>query len=150
VIHLKVGAVQGKVTVGPGGPPVDPYRDLCKSLSSGGSSRVVLMIPDPLPADDSGVLGDSLAAHGDGADAVYFRLVPPGKYRVVAVDNVGIPTGRAWGQTAAATSHEFLVKLAALGNPVEVVAGQEFEFTALFLTEQAQRLMAEMEMTATQ
>jgi hypothetical protein len=149
VIHLKVSATNGKINIGPGAPPVDPYQDDCRSFSSGGSSTVILMIPDPLPADDSGIFADSPAAHGVGADAGYFSSVPPGKYRVVAVDNVGIPSARMWGETAAAASHDFLVKLAALGKPVEVVAGQEFEFTAPYLTEQSQRLMAEMGLPAT-
>jgi hypothetical protein len=110
---------------------------------------VILMIPDPLPADDSGIFADEPAAHGDGNTVGYFDSIPPGKYRVVAADNVGFPMARQWGQTPAAASHDFLVKLAALGAPVEVVAGQQFDFTAPFLTEQAQRLMAEMGLSAT-
>jgi protocatechuate 3,4-dioxygenase beta subunit len=149
VIHLKVGSSSGTIKIGPGGPLVDPYRDLCKSLSSGGSSTVVLMIPDPLPPDDSGIVADSLSAHGNGAVSAYFSAVRPGKYHAVAVDNVGIPSAHTWAQSRAAMSHDFLVRLAALGKPLEVVAGQEFESTAPLLTEQAQRLMAEMGLTAT-
>jgi hypothetical protein len=105
------------------------------------------MIPDPLPDDNSGMIGIVPQPQNNGEG--YVQSVPPGRYRVVAVDNVGIPTGQVWERTPDATSHDFLVKLAALGKPVEVIEGQEFDFVAPFLTEQAQRLMAEMGMTAT-
>lgn len=142
VIHIKAGATSGKLVVLPTGPPVDPYIDPCRSLGQGGTA--VLMIPDPLPEDNSGIIGVGTQPGGSGEG--YVRSAPPGHYRVVAVDNVEIPMvqGIIAPRTMAPAPHDFFVKLAAMGKPVEVVAGQEFEFTVPLLTEQAQQLMAEM------
>ena len=140
VIHVKVGATSGKITIAPGGPQIN--------LSSGRRLTAVFMIPDPLPEDSSGIFADW--PDGAGTDAAaYFRSVPPGKYRVLAVDNLQVPSWRSgWEEGPPASWHDFLVKLAALGSPVEVVTGQPLQFTAPVVTEQAQRLKAEMGMTS--
>jgi hypothetical protein len=116
-------------------PPVDPYWDQCLYSGPAGEAGGTL-IPDPLPADNSGI--PQAASYGVGGH--YFVAVPPGRYRIVALESY---TFRLGGYNFF-QDHEFMLKLAALGRPVEIAPKQSFDLTAPVVTEAVQRLLAEM------
>ena len=139
VVRLATDGASGGLTPSPVQPPTDPYRDLCRYF--GGQSTLVLMIPDPLPEDNSGILeGGSTPDHD--AD---FSQVPPGRYRVVAMDDAVLP-GRGFVMPRGSvylSKHDDLVKLSALGLPVEVEARRSFHWSVPVVTEQMRRILAE-------
>jgi hypothetical protein len=99
------------------------------------------MIPDPLPEDNSGILEGASTSDRD-AD---FSQVPPGRYRVVAMDDAVLP-GRGFVMPrgiAYLSKHDDLVKLSALGLPVQVEARQNFHWNVPVVTEQMRRILAE-------
>jgi protocatechuate 3,4-dioxygenase beta subunit len=139
VIQLATDGATGTLTRLPGQPSVDPYRDLCRYFGSG--SSLVLMIPDPLPADNSGIIEGTEST--DGLARV--SEVPPGHYRVLAADDLVLPGNRFFRPPGSVflSSHDDLVKLGALGMPVEINPHQHFEFNAPVVTAQMRRMLAE-------
>jgi len=139
VVRLGTDGASGTLALSPVQPPTDPYQDLCRYF--GGQSTLVLMIPDPLPEDNSGILEGASTSDRD-AD---FSQVPPGRYRVVAMDDAVLP-GRGFVMPrgiAYLSKHDDLVKLSALGLPVQVEARQNFHWNVPVVTEQMRRILAE-------
>jgi len=139
VVRLATDGASGTVTPSPVQPPTDPYRDLCRYF--GGQSTLVLMIPDPLPEDNSGIL-ESASTTDDDAE---FSQVPPGRYRVVAMDDAILP-GRGFVMPRGSvylSKRDDLVKLSTLGLPVQVEARQSFHWSVPVATEQMRRILAE-------
>ncbi len=133
VVRLATDGASGTLTADPSQPPVDPYPNR--------SSPLVLMIPDPLPEDNTGILTGAYSTDG----AARFSQVPPGHYRILAADNLVLP-GEGFMRpsgTVYLSRHDDLVKLAALGMPVEVSANQHFNWSAPIVTEQMRRMLAE-------
>jgi hypothetical protein len=135
VVKLATDGASGMLRSEPLDPPVDPYWDQCLYSGPAGEAGGTL-IPDPLPADNSGI--PQAASYGVGGH--YFVAVPPGRYRIVALESY---TFRLGGYNFF-QDHEFMLKLAALGRPVEIAPKQSFDLTAPVVTEAVQRLLAEM------
>jgi hypothetical protein len=138
-VRLATDGASGWLNSEPADPPVDPYRDFCRSFEGGATIR--MLIPDPLPSDNSGILHGFYSAAGKQM----IQSVPPGRYRFVAAENFSLShrfrrgTGNDLFQ-----NHEFMMKLAALGRPVEIAPKQSFDLTAPVVTEGLQRLLAEL------
>jgi DNA-binding transcriptional LysR family regulator len=141
VVNLATDGASGYLANEPVSPPIDPYHDLCEPMQAGGIRR--LFLPDPLPADNSGIEEGSY----DAASTQRFPALPPGRYRILAVEN----RPELLGPFASGTpfeDHEFMVRLAALGRPVVIAPRQHFDLTAPVVTESFQHLLAEMGMAA--
>jgi len=139
VVRLATDGASGTIVPTASQPPIDSYRDLCRHF--GGFVPQILMIPEPLPADNTGIVQGTYTT--DGEDR--FRQVPPGNYRILAVDGVVMPRQgfiMPYG-TIYLSNHDDLVKLAALGTLVEVSAKQDFNWSAPIVTEQMRRMRAE-------
>jgi hypothetical protein len=150
-INYASDGATGALRVGNENPPVDSYRDDCAGLTASGIT--LFMIPDPLPADNSGIIDVRPYDTGDTRRRDVSE-VPPGKYHVLAVENFSLPWRRVndmliGSQLAILSSHAELVRLGALGEAVEVRPSQSFDFTLPVVTAQMRRLMAEMGMIAT-
>ncbi|MGB7546430.1 MAG: carboxypeptidase-like regulatory domain-containing protein [Terracidiphilus sp.] len=139
VVRLATDGASGTLTAAPSQPPIDSYRDLCQNF--GGGYALILMIPDPLPADNTGIITGTYST--DGMARV--SQVPPGHYRILAADNLVLPGKRFMRPpgTVYLSRHDDLVKLAALGMPVEVSANQHFNWSVPTVTEQMRKMLAE-------
>jgi hypothetical protein len=143
-VRVATDGASGTIRNRPSQPPVDPYRDLCQNFG-GSSSAVRLMIPDPLPDDDSGIIEGRYRTDDESS----VNGVPPGHYRIVATANLAMAGQFHVGHRIPLYSnHEFLVRLAALGEPVEVKANEKGDWMAPLVTEQMQQLMSEMGLPA--
>ena len=149
VAYMATDGASGTIVPGPTDPPVDEYEDQCRFVN--GRPTRILMIPDLLPSDDSGILiGFTLTNSENLPDGKYhFSAVPPGNYHILALDLLGRFGGLVVGaDDVAFESHDALVKLAALGKPVEVKSNQHFEWVAPVVTEQMMKLKAELGLPA--
>lgn len=151
VVHLASDGASGTVTPGPTQIPIDEYEDDCRNW--GGRPLMVMMIPDVLPADNSGILVGGFQTNGQNVwDGVFhYHGVPPGRYHLLALDLLDHIQGRLMGAgDAVFENHYALVKLGLLGKAVEVDAKQHFEWVAPVVTEQMMRLKAELGLPAWQ
>jgi hypothetical protein len=150
IVQLAADGASGTLAVGPNPLPNDPYVDQCQNL---GGVPILLMIPDPLPADNSGILARYSSSNGDGnpTGEAGFTAVPPGRYHILALELMERKSGGILisADEVLPTSHDALVKLAALGKPVEVGSMRRFAWVAPLLTEQMFRLKAELGLLAT-
>ena len=145
VVNLASDGASGTVTPGLTQPPVDEYEDDCRYR--GGRPLMVMMIPDLLPEDDSGILlGYTMTNSRNLPDGVFhYRGVPPGRYHLLALDLLDHIQGRLMGaDDPVFENHDALVKLGVLGKTVEVHSKQHFEWVAPVVTEQMMRLKAEL------
>ena len=144
-VHLASDGASGTVTPGPTQIPIDEYEDDCRNW--GGRPLMVMMIPDVLPADNSGILVGGIQMNGQNVwDGVFhYNGVPPGRYHLLALDLLDHIQGRLMGaDDAVFENHDALVKLGALGKAVEVHSRQHFEWVAPVVTEQMMRLKAQL------
>ena len=114
---------------------------------------MVMMIPDMLPADNSGILVGGIQMNGQNVwDGVFhYNGVPPGRYHLLALDLLDHIQGRLMGaDDPIFENHDTLVKLGVLGKAVEVHSKQHFEWVAPVVTEQMMRLKAELGLPAWQ
>jgi protocatechuate 3,4-dioxygenase beta subunit len=149
VAYMATDGASGTIVPGPTDPHVDEYEDQCRFVN--GRPMRILMIPDLLPSDDSGILvGFTQTDSENMPDGKYhFSAVPPGNYHILALDILGRLGGLVPGaDDVVFESHNALVKLAALGKPVEVKSNQHFEWVAPVVTEQMMRLKAELGLPA--
>lgn len=150
VVHMATDGASGTMVPGPTQPSVDEYEDDCRY--NGGRPMIIMMIPDALPADASGILvGYYQTDSNNLPDGIaHFSGVPPGHYHIVALDLLDQVHGLLMGANDAVfESHDGLLKLGAFGAPVEVISNQHFEWVAPVVTEQMMRLKAEMGLPAT-
>jgi hypothetical protein len=139
IVKLATDGASGSLGSKPTNPPIDPYRDNCEYFDGGTTLR--MLIPDPLPSDNSGILQGFYNAVGEQ----HFQGVPPGHYRILAAENFSLSqrlARRAGGDLFG--SHEFMTKLATFGQPVTITPKESFELTAPVVTESLQRLLADM------
>jgi hypothetical protein len=142
-VRVATDGASGTIKNLPSQPPIDSYRDLCQNF--GDNNTVRLMIPDPLPDDNSGIIE---ARYGT-ADESRVNGVPPGHYWIVATADLTLAGQFNVGyRNPLYANHEFLVRLAALGKPVEVKANERGDWTAPLVTEQMQQVLAEMGLPA--
>jgi len=139
-IRISTDAASGILRSEPSKPPIDPFRDLCQGGFEIDSGMEWLMIPDALPDDNSGLVHARYVSSSESRAGG----VPPGKYRVVAFSNFAMTSHRRGRPVPLYTNHDFLQRLGALGKPVVVTAGQQFDFTAPLVTEQIQEVLADM------
>jgi hypothetical protein len=140
VVRLATDGASGTLTTAPSNPPIDSYRDLCQMFS--GVFTTILMIPDPLPADNTGIIEGTYSTDGEA----FVSQVPPGHYRLVAADNLVLPGEGGEGTvmlygTVLLSKHDDLVRIGALGKPVEVGANQHFNWSVPVVTEQMRRML---------
>jgi hypothetical protein len=119
-------------------PPVDPYQDLCRVFGEG-PSLIAFFIPDPLTAETARVL----EGRYQSADTVRFAGVPPGRYRIIAAENLSLHSMQRRANPLL-TDREFLLKLSDLGTPVVITSGQHFDLEAPVVTEQVQQVLNEL------
>jgi hypothetical protein len=126
------------VAVRPSGPPAEEYRyeEPCRAKMT--VVPKVLLIPDTVQIDGSGILIGSFAIAG----LVEISRVPPGHYFAVAGENFNLHLGTAELQDSPWINPEFLESVKALGTPVEVVAGQKIKLSLPSVTAQIQDLLA--------
>ena len=126
------------VTTEPARPPTFVNLDEECQLRMPPGARVIL-IPDPVPEDASGVIGGY-----EGTDGVRrVEGVPPGKYRAVAFDNYDVSWLWDASDPAIAKRRARLIQLAKLGTSIEVQAGEKLAMTLPDSTIAMQRLRAE-------
>lgn len=101
----------------------------------------VLLIPDPLPPIDFGIVTGSVTASG----LIALTNVPPGRYRAVSGENVNLVW---WSEHPAWRDRTFVKAVAALGKPVEVKEGQKTKIRLQALTAELQVLMAKFRVPA--
>ncbi|MGB7546429.1 MAG: carboxypeptidase-like regulatory domain-containing protein [Terracidiphilus sp.] len=149
VIHMATDGASGKLTVGLSEFANDPYVDQCQNL---GVIPMLVMIPDPLPADNSGILFGYSSTNRDNrlTGEAGFTAVPPGHYRILSVELMERRSGGnlILGDEVLPNSHSALVRLAMFGRPVEVSSKQYFDWVAPLVTEKLMRLKAEMGLPA--
>jgi hypothetical protein len=134
VANMATDGASGVMTPGPTTPPIDPYEDVCVDFGVGGVGPV-LLIPDQLPPDNSGII---MSEH-------LLPVVPPGRYRALAAGNFDLwMRGMLFRRNDLLENHDFVEKLAALGEPVEIAPKQRFDIVAPDRTADVQRIMAEM------
>jgi hypothetical protein len=139
IVNLASDGASGVLRNAPGDPPMDPYRDLCQYFREP-STRTVL-IPDPLPAGDPGVLEGSYSSDGEE----HLAGVPPGRYRMVAFENFKFSNEFDLRHSPGLFhNREFLEKLGQLGQAMEITPKQQFRWTGPVVTEGIQRLLAEI------
>ena len=148
VVYMATDGASGTIVPGPSFPPIDEYEDQCRLLS--GRPMRILMIPDLLPSDESGILIGFILSNENIPDGKYhFSAVPPGHYHILALDLLDRVRGDSMGaDDVVFESHDALVRLAAFGKPVEVESKQHFEWVAPVVTEQMMRLKAELGLPA--
>jgi len=149
VVQVATDGAAGTIMPGLSQPPVDEFEDQCQFFS--GRPMKILMIPDALPADDSGILIGNVQTNDENIKdgKLHFSAVPPGHYHILALDLLDRIGGRLMGaDDVLFENHDALMKLAAFGKPVEVKSKQDFEWVAPVVTEQMMRIKAEMGLTA--
>ena len=140
VADMATDGASGVMTPGPTIPPIDPYEDVCVEFGVGGVGPV-LLIPDPLPPDNSGII---LTEH-------LVPVVPPGRYRALAAGNFDLwMRGMLFRRNVLLEDHDFVERLAALGDPAVVTPKERLNIVAPDRTADVQRIMAEMGITREQ
>lgn len=119
--------------VAPSAPPAEDYRygEPCRPKME--VSPHVLLIPDAIPADGSGVLSGARNQNGQ----VVILGVPPGRYHAIAGENLNM-----LGAPATWKDPKLLRALAANGTAVEVAAGQKVSVTLRSSTAEVQDILA--------
>jgi hypothetical protein len=138
VIEVATRMAAGTVHAVPTLPPADLYKDLC-GTSFSGSWGGIFLIPDPLPPDST----ETLYAN-DGQ----FIRVPPGRYRVVAAENMDLSDlGGPFGiriYPNFVLNHQFVSRLAAIGKTIDFAPGPRFDLEVPLATEQVQQILADL------
>jgi hypothetical protein len=97
-----------------------------------------LLIPDPLPPDNSGII---MSEH-------LLPVVPPGRYRALAAGNFDLwMRGMLFRRNVLLEDHDFVERLAALGDPVVITPKERLDIVAPDRTADVQKIMAEMGIT---
>lgn len=134
VADMATDGASGVMTPGQTTPPIDPYEDVCVEFGVGGVGPV-LLIPDPLPPDNSGII---MTEH-------LVPVVPPGRYRALAAGNFDLwMRGMLFRRNDLLEDHDFVERLAALGDPVVITPKERLNIVAPDRTADVQRVMAEM------
>lgn len=105
----------------------------------------VFLIPDPIPADGSGVVTGSLTQEG------YFEIrgVAPGHYRALAGENFDLLNALTPFGNSGWSDGKFLRAVAAYGEPIEVANGQKIKLSLRSSTVEIQDTQAEQGQEAT-
>jgi len=120
------------------GPPAEEYRydEPCRPKVP--VDQRVMLIPDVIPADGSGMVTGGLTT----ARLVQIYRVPPGHYFAVAGENFNLHLGRGEFMNSPWSDPKFLQSVKALGTPVEVAAGQKIKLSLPDATARIQDLLS--------
>ena len=126
-------------TVAPSAPLAEEYRNDEPCAPSMAVTPYVFLIPDPIPADASGVVTGSLTQEG------YFEIrgVAPGHYRALTGENFDLLNALSPFGNSGWRDRKFLKAIAAYGEPIEVVNGQKIKLSLRSSTVEIQDTLAE-------